>query len=278
MITQTDFAALRRARSFLFVPGDRPERFEKASASGADVVILDLEDAVAPAEKPAARSHVIAHLGSARTPTAVRINEPGTPEGDADLAAMGTLEAPVAVVVAKATAASLSRLTDRLPPGSVLLPLIESAAGVLDAPGIAITPGVVRLMLGHLDLAAELGIDPDDSRTLAPARFAVVAASAAAGIAPPVDGVCTEVRDIEQVRHAALASLAAGFPAKLCIHPAQVEIVHEALLPSAAELERARRIVEATSDGGVAVVDGAMVDRPVRLRAEAVLARAGEGR
>jgi citrate lyase subunit beta/citryl-CoA lyase len=262
------------ARSFLFVPGDRPERFTRALASEADVVVVDLEDAVAPAAKQDALDNVLVLLG-AGTEAVVRVNDVRTERGRADLAGLASLGVPVAVMVAKAEDAdALAAAYANLPAGSVLLPLVETARGVLDARAVAQATGVARLVLGHLDLAAELGLDPDDTLRLWPARFALVAASAAAGLPAPVDGVTTEVRDADVVRRETATSLAGGFTAKLCIHPGQVAHVHAALAPAPEEVVAAERLLAAVAGRAVAVVDGRMVDRPVVLRAEAVLARA----
>lgn len=266
--------ALSRARSFLFVPGDRPERFDRALASGADVVVVDLEDAVPPGAKESALANATALLG--RAPDAViRVNDPRTPRGAADVAALGGLGAPVAVLVPKAEdTGTVAAVLAALPTGSAVLPLIETAVGVLDARLLAAAPGVVRLVFGHLDLCAQLGLRPDDTARLVPARFALVAASAAAGLPAPVDGVCTEVRDQERVLAQTRTSLDSGFTGKLCIHPNQVPSVHEALAPDPDELAWALRVLELTTEDEVKLVDGHMVDRPVHLRARSIAARA----
>jgi citrate lyase subunit beta / citryl-CoA lyase len=267
------------ARSFLFVPGDRPDRFRRALDSEADCVVVDLEDAVAPAAKDAARAHVRALLDRPvpRKPVIVRINSPSTPPGAADVAALSTGTRPAGVMVPKADSpAVLAELGHRLGANVALLPLVETAAGLIAAPQIAALPGVARLALGHLDLAAELGIDPADENRLGPARFALAVASAAAGLPAPVDGVSTEVRAPSRVETETRHTVAAGFTARLCIHPDQVRPVHTGLLPPADELTWARSVLGAVRGGDVAVVDGQMVDRPVLLRARSVLARAAE--
>ncbi len=272
---------LGRARSFLFVPGDRPERFDKALAAGSDVVVADLEDAVAPSAKDAALGHVVQLLKRVPDPgpgVMVRINDPRTARGRADLEALAIAGRPVGVLVAKAEEAPVLVLArDMLPAGSPVLPLVETARGVLDARVLAEVPGVVRLAFGHLDLCAELGLRPDDLSRLMPARFTIVAASAAAGLPAPIDGVCTEVRDADLVLDDARASLASGFTGKLCIHPSQILPVHRAFAPEPGELAWAHRILHLASEHEVRLVDGHMVDRPVFLRARAVVARAGNG-
>lgn len=276
----TCHAGFQNARSFLFVPGDRPERFTKAEHSGADIVVLDLEDAVAPDAKLAARDHVLTYLRSRKSelPIAVRVNSPQTADGEADLAALGGLSSEFGVVVPKADVASMQVARSLLPAATALMPLVESARGIHDAWLLAEGESVVRLLFGHLDLAAELGIDPDDDASLTPARFVLRAASAAASLVPPVDGVSRDFRDPSRVAADTAASLRAGFTAKLCIHPAQVAVVHEALLPTSSDVDWARRVIEAGNVEGVSAVGGMMVDRPVLLRAEDILRRSGESR
>lgn len=263
------------ARTFLFVPGDQPQRFDRAVASAADLVVVDLEDAVGPDRKEEARRHAVRLLTESRQRVVVRINALGTDFGTDDVAALVAEGEPVTVMVPKASAgAELSRFHDTLPSGSLVLPLVETASGVLDVREVAATPGVARLVLGHLDLAAELGLRPDDHARLTPARFALVVASAAAGLAPPVDGVCTDVRDPAVAEADAARSLRDGFTGKLCIHPAQVAPVHDAFAPDPEELAWAERVLAAVStDHAVAVVEGQMVDRPVIMRARAVVGR-----
>jgi citrate lyase subunit beta/citryl-CoA lyase len=265
----------RRARSFLFVPGDRPERFERALSSGSDVVVVDLEDAVVPAAKESALAHVVELLTS-RAPVVIRVNDPRTPRGADDLAVLATVGTRVAVMVPKAEDPdTIRRVREVLGPEASILPLVETAAGVLGVAALAATTGVTRLVFGHLDLCAELSLGPDDLLRLAPARFALVAASAAAGLPAPVDGVCTEVRDGERILTEARQSVDGGFTGKLCIHPDQVPFVHQALVPGKDELAWAQKVLEATTENGVALVGGRMVDRPVYLRARSIVDRAG---
>lgn len=167
------------SRSFLFVPGDRPDRFAKAAASGADVVVLDLEDAVAPGRKEQAREHV-RHWLSGGNRAVVRINAAGTPWHDDDVAAVG---AAVAVMVPKAE--------EPLDLGVPTIPLIETAAGVLNAVAICAGKCVLRPALGSVDLAAQLGVDHRSHEALRHARSDLVLAAAAAGCGAPIDGVTT---------------------------------------------------------------------------------------
>lgn len=270
--------AVREARSFLFVPGDRPERFAKALASGADAVVIDLEDAVAPGAKALARAALeAAWPGLVGATLVVRINAPGAPEFDDDLALCARL-APDAVLVPKAElVGDFLALRPHLPPTTAVLALIETARGLAGARALAMSGTVDRLALGHIDLQADLGLrcGPDEAE-LAPARFELVLASRLGDLPPPIDGVTTDFRETERVHDEAARALRMGYGAKLCIHPAQVAPVHAAFAPSADELAHAHRVLAAAqaAAGGAIQLDGRMVDRPVVLLAERTLRRA----
>lgn len=267
---------LSEARSFLFVPGDRPERFAKALASGADAVILDLEDAVAPAAKEGARAAIAqawATLTAAqRSQVLLRTNAAGTPwqDGDCALAAQLATQGLGGLVPAKAESAEHLAALAQACPGVAILPLIESALGLDALPAIAHAPQVLRLVFGHLDFQSDLGMacGPDEMELL-PARWAVVLQSRLAGLAAPIDGVTTALDDPAILTADTQRSRRLGFGAKLCIHPAQVLGVHRALAPSTAECDWARRVlaaVEVAGSGpgaGAIRVDGRMVDAPV---------------
>jgi len=260
------------ARTWLFVPGDRPDRFEKARASGADAVIIDLEDAVAISAKQRAR-HATAAAIAANSTFAVRISPPDSREGARDLEALAATGAhPRAVVVAKAEdPAALDEIGRVL--GAPVIALIESARGVEAAAEIAASTSVVRLALGAVDLSLDLGSEPDDD-VLAPVRSRLVIVSRAAGIAPPIDSPSLHIAATERVRAAAATARRFGMGGKLCIHPAQVPIVASAFLPTIAEIERARAILDAVAHEGAAQVEGEMIDLPVIARAQRLLADA----
>ena len=271
--------ALADARSLLFVPGNRPERFHKALASGADAVVLDLEDSVPAAEKPAAREAIgrsWTELQAAGLPLVIRIHALPSPLGDDDLAWLETIAAPAAVMVPKAESrASLEAVAARWP-ASALLPLIETAAGHAALAEIAAAAGVLRLVVGHIDFMADTGMRcSDDEGELAPLRFAVAMATRLAGLAPAIDGVTVDIANGERLRTDTLRAQRFGFGGKLCIHPRQVAVVHAAMAPSADELAWARRVITADAGSGGAAVqlDGRMVDRPVVLQAQRILAR-----
>jgi citrate lyase subunit beta/citryl-CoA lyase len=263
---------LGSARSFLFVPGNRPDRFDKAAAAGADVVVVDLEDAVAPTDKDDAREHLRGWLRAGNS-AMVRINGRDTPWYDADLELVAECGAPTMVAKAE-DPAELRRIAD-LGGGLTVVPLVETAAGILGAAAICAAPGVVRCAFGSIDLATELGIDPGDREALLWARSVLVMASTAASIASPVDGVTTALRDEDILTADVSYARRLGMTGKLCIHPSQIHPVHAALAPSAAELDWARRILDrAGPDGSATAVDGQMVDAPVVERARRMLARA----
>lgn len=261
-------------QSYLFVPGSRPERFERALSSGADAVIVDLEDAVEPEAKDAARA-AIANWVSRRHPVLVRINARGTPWFEQD-AKLGALEGVAGIVLPKAECAedvtSAIALARRRVP---VYPLIESAQGMWNAMAIAKAPFVKRLMFGTLDFIAEMGM-PDDGEPLNHYRSQLALISRVAGIDAPVDGVTPDIHDLARIERDALNGKRLGFGAKLCIHPKQIEPVHRCYRPSEQELAWAARVAEAASKAGAGAitVDGKMVDRPVMLRAQQIIALA----
>jgi len=271
---------LADACSFLFVPANRPERYGKAIASGADAVILDLEDSVPPAEKAAARQSVREawpEIAGGDTPIVVRVNADSSGFLELDLAALRHLRPVPAVMLSKAeSAVQLGRVSAVLQ-GAALIPLLETAAGLRAADAVAAAPGVVRLAIGHLDFMADTGIRASEGEPeLAPLRFAVAIATRAGGLAPAVDGVTVQTDDPRQLREDIARARRFGFGGKLCIHPRQVPIVHEAFAPTEEELAWARRVVdaEAAAGGRAGQVDGRMVDLPVVSLARFTLARA----
>lgn len=260
---------LRTGVSFLFVPGDRPDRFAKAAAAGADAVILDLEDAVDVAEKGRARREVAAWLGGAGT-ACVRVNAAGTSEHALDLEALRDRPGLAGIVLPKAELASASAVVTSC--AVPVIALLESAAGVAEAAAIASVSGVVRLAFGHLDYAVDIGAQPSRTAMLH-ARSMLVHASRLAGLPGPIDGVTTALDDrrllLEDVRHAQEV----GMAAKLLIHPRQVDATHQAFGPDEESVRWAKRTVDAVADGSAVGVDGHMVDAPVVARARAILAR-----
>lgn len=256
-------------RSALFVPASRPERIPKALASGADVVIIDLEDAVPAADKAHARQALdealAVHL-DAGVPIAVRINAPESSECDADLALCARYPALAALVVPKtesvgALRAVLSRCE------RPIWAQIESARGLARVGEIASAKGVERLSFGPLDLALDLGVTldtPGGDAFLDHARYELVLQSRLAGLDSPLAGTVATLDDMAAIEASARRSRDMGFGGMLCIHPAQLGPVHEVFAPTAEELDWARRVVECAAHGdAVFKVDGKMVDAPV---------------
>lgn len=263
-------------RSLLFVPGSRSERFDKALAAGASAVIIDLEDAVAPPDKDAARAALAGWLRPEHA-VIVRINSVDTAWFAQDLALCG-LPGVAAVMVPKAEHAdTLAAVTAA--GARALLPLVESAAGLAALAALAGAPGVWRLAFGAIDLQLDLGLKDATEDELGPFRLQLVLASRLAGLAAPVDGVSVAIDDQDRLRADVQRARRLGFGGKLCIHPKQVGAVNRGLAPGEAELDWARRVLgAAAASGGAAVaVDGKMVDKPVLLRAQALLREAAAG-
>ncbi len=267
------------ARSYLFVPGNRPERFAKALASAADIVVLDLEDAVAAEAKGAARDAIANWAASAspaeRRRCAVRINDTAS-DGFADdlrlLRAAGLDD----VMLPKAEAPAQIAAVCAMLPAARLLALIESARGVAQVDAVAASAGVVRLAFGTLDLALDLDLDIAElSDGLSFAASRLVIASRLAGLAAPVAGVTPQFDDEARLLADLAWSRRHGLSAKLCIHPKQVAPLHAALAPSAQALDWARLVLAAeAASPGAAKLDGRMIDRPVVLQAQRTLQRA----
>ncbi|WP_078293271.1 CoA ester lyase [Mycobacterium sp. D16R24] len=258
------------ARSLLFVPGDRPERYAKAAGSGADAIVIDLEDAVAPHAKDVAREAAKGWLAAGEY-AIVRVNGSDTQWYAEDIALVAAYGCPVMLPKARGSS-HISTVSAQLPPGTELIALIETAAGVLAAPEICATAGVARVAFGSIDLAAELGISPEAHESLAYARSALVMSAAAARQAPPLDGVTTALNDEALLVSDAARAARWGFGGKLCIHPRQVSAVNLQFTPSSEDLAWARRVTAAT-DSGASVIAGQMIDRPVIERAVRMLER-----
>ena len=264
------------ARSFLFVPGNRPDLYEKAYASEAHAVIVDLEDAVGPGDKGGAREAAAAWLDSSH-PVLLRINAAGSEWFQEDLALAG-LSGVSAVVLPKVEAVEeVHRVGERTRPEVPVLPLIESAMGMHRAMEIAREPSVQRLVFGALDFQHDLGIEGDGEELLT-FRSHLVLVSRLAGIQPPVDGVWTDFHDEEGLRAHTLRGRRLGFGGTLCIHPSQIGPVNDCFRPSQEEIDWAKRVLDAvaSSSGSVVALDGQMIDRPLILMAERILCNVEE--
>lgn len=282
--TVTTVTTAITAVTYLFVPGDRPERFDKAAAAAPDALILDLEDAVHPDAKPAARTAIAAWLleRGARAQAYVRINDASSPAFAADMEWLRALppDAPLAgLLVPKAedpaALGAIAQALAQVNPHGRLVAIIESARGLHGIDALCAAQGVSRLAFGSLDFAVDLGC-AHTREALLMARSRIVLASRVAGLPPPVDGVTTALKDEAVLAGDVAHARALGFAAKLCIHPAQLAAVRAGFLPTAEQLDWAQRVLDATASGSHAVqVDGKMVDRPVIEQARRILALAG---
>ena len=259
--------------TLLFVPAARPERFEKALASGAGQVIVDLEDAVAPADKAKAWASVeewCRHAGDAKI--LLRINDDTTEWYDRDVALAARPEI-AGVVLPKTTNDSLKRLSNRL--DKPILSLIETAEGLADLATIAAVHRVDRLLLGTIDLALDLGLDvahPAGAAMLDNARYQLVVASVAHRLPRPIDGVFTDLTDEEGLLATAVSANASGMGGMMCIHPKQVAIVATAFSPSDTEIAWAISVLrEAENHPGAFAFEGKMIDAPILARAQAIV-------
>jgi citrate lyase subunit beta/citryl-CoA lyase len=267
--------------TFLFVPGDRPDRFAKATSAGADITIIDLEDAVAPGAEVVALESTVRALASGSIRAMVRVHAVSDARHADEVTALRALATEpgsglLGIIVAKADdPATIAEVRAAFDGRFAVIPLIESASGLLAAHAIAEVAGVTRLALGAVDLSLDLGAEPSPE-TLSYARSHLVVVSRAAGIASPLDSPPLEISDTQAVEAAARRARAFGFGGSLAIHPAQLEPIRAGFAPTEKELDWARRVLAA--EGGAAKVDGKMVDRPVTERAKALLARAGAER
>jgi len=275
-------------RSKLFVPASRPELFEKALASAADALSFDLEDAVAPSQKPQARAHLAAFLRDLPPDTSkiivVRVNAFGTAEFDADVTALAS--APIDVVNLPMTedAGAVVQAIDRIERNETahrarFLLNIETPKALRKAADLATAhPRVMGLQIGYADLLEPNRIARNDRDALAYIRLAVRLAAAEAGIAA-YDGAFAAVKDAEGFRTECTAAKHHGFAGKSCIHPTQIATANAVFMPDTDEIAWARKVVSAAIDAdargvGAYLVDGHMIDKPFFERARAVLALA----
>ncbi|SCK21747.1 citrate lyase subunit beta / citryl-CoA lyase [Variovorax sp. HW608] len=258
------------ARSLLFVPGHRPDRFDKAAASGAHQVVLDLEDAVAPEAKTVARDAVAGWLKRGGH-ALVRINAADTAWHEADLAMLQAFP-HAGVMLAKADRPSLAHAVSVLH-GRPVVALLETVAGYFDLPALCAVRGLSRIAFGSVDFGIDSGI-ADEGEAMTSVRVQIVLQSRLAGLEAPVDGVSVNFSDAARMREDALSSRRFGFGGKLCIHPAQVGAVNQAFEPSEEERAWARRVLAAfeASAGAATALDGKMIDRPVVERARRIMA------
>lgn len=274
----------RSPLTWLYVPADQATRIPKAFAAGADVVILDLEDAVAPTRKEAARAEAVAAATTAIEAGAacqVRVNAVGTPWHDADLDAVATLPDAVGLRLPKCeTPAQVSATADKVGGARPIHLLVESARGLERAFDLATAhPEVASIGLGEADLRADLGVRSEEG--LMWARSRIVTAAAAAGLDSPSMSVHPDVRDLDGLRASCVVGRHLGLVGRAAIHPAQLAVIRDVFTPSAEELGAAREIVEAAAAGSnlgigaIALADGRFVDEAVVRQARRILRRAG---
>ncbi len=262
-------------RSYLFVPGNRPDRFEKAWQAGADAVILDLEDAVPSEGKAEARGAVEAWL-SPEHPVYVRVNGAGTAWFGADLEAIARPGLAGVVLPKAEDPDGIAEVAVRTPEEASLVPLLETALGVWNSRALAEAPRVERLAFGSIDFQLDTGIEGEDEELLY-ARSRMVLASRVAGLLPPLDGVTTALDDPDRLAADVERARRLGFGGKLCIHPRQIDAVNRGFTPDEAKIAWAKRVLEAAKASGTGAVrlGGEMIDRPVIERAKAILERSG---
>lgn len=271
----------KSCRSLLFVPGSSPERFNKALSSGADRVIIDLEDAVSETEKESARTALSQFLeANPAVKVLVRINGFESPWVWDDLAFCAETQGVVGIMVPKSESADQLKLAADT--GKPIAPLIESARGFLVIAELLQVHGVVRVSFGALDLCSELGIKPDAPGSqvlLDQSRWQLVMHSAANRIEAPIETIFPRFRDSAAVETFARRAKEMGFGGMLCIHPDQIIAAHAGFSPDSDEVEWARKVVSMASESGAAFhLDGEMIDAPVIHRAERIMSAAADER
>lgn len=263
--------------TYLFVPANRPERFNKAGASSADVVIFDLEDAVANEHKTESRSNLAAYFENGGRGH-VRVNGVGTREFEEDLV-LCRMPGVDGIVLPKAEDPDVIKYVSRaVRADKPILPLVETAQGIANVRAIASVPAVNRLVFGTVDFCLDLGIEEDENELLYH-RSDIVLASRLAKLLPPVDGVTISVNDAEVLRKDTERGRRLGFGAKLCIHPWQIPHVDACFRPSVDLIDWAQRVLrhaEEAGSVGAFSIDGKMVDAPVIERAKRIIDRVRE--
>lgn len=266
---------MKPPRTLLFVPASRPAFVDKAHLRGADVVILDLEDGVAPAEKELARGlvgdHVRRLVGLGQR-TWVRVRADQALGGD--LAAIAGAGAEAVLLPKVEASGEIAAALSGLDVDTVLVPTIETAAGLLAAPSLARSDArIAGLAFGSEDFATDLGIAPEPTGLAFPAQQVVIAARAAGLPAFGLPGSLAEIDDLDALAEVADLGARIGFQGALCVHPAQVPVLSRAFGPTAEAVAWAQAVVEAAGEGGAVMLNGAMIDRPIVERARAILAR-----
>ena len=267
------------ARSLLFVPGSQPERFEKAVATGADLVCIDLEDAVSPVDKAKARETTLDFLASGSVNAGLRLNGLSTKDGVADLYSLIENEIkPAFVMVPKVEAPETIHLyRDWVGDQTQIIPIVETAKGLERAQEIFAALGVGYGLFGGVDYAADVGCALSYDGLLAP-RTRLLNAAAVSGTSL-IDTPYTNVRDLEGLAHEIKKTRSIGMRARAAIHPDQIPIIHTSFSPTAEERDYAQRVIEAfdAAEGKAALMDGKLIELPVIKAARRVLATPGDG-
>ena len=264
-------------RSLLFVPGSRPDRFDKAVATGADTIIIDLEDAVLPEDKSTAREAAFKWLAEKPegVKAALRINSPRTADGCADIAGLAAAGIdPEFIMVPKAETGTDLEIASEALGSKKLVAVIESGRGLSNAMEIArLSP--MGVLFGGADFSASLWADLSNRRAMSFARGAVSSACGAAGV-PAYDVPFLDIGDDEGLRETTREAKAFGFSGRACIHPKQVASVISVFTPTQDELAEAQAIIDAlkAAQGGAVLHRGKLVDRPIILAAQRTLASA----
>lgn len=258
----------------LFVPASKPGRLPKAAASGADAIIVDLEDAVPPRDKDSAREGLRAIVPELPGAVFLRINGRASQWCDPDLALAASLPLAGIMLPKCESAADLDHVARQLGAAVPVLGLVETAAGLANLAGIAAAPNLLQIAFGSVDYALDLGCSHSRA-ALAHARGEIVMRSRAAGLPAPLDGVCTGFSDPEALRDDCAYAAELGFGGKMAIHPRQLAAIQAGFLPSAEELDWARRVLagEAGADGAAFQLEGRMIDKPVIEKARRTLAK-----
>jgi (S)-citramalyl-CoA lyase len=275
-IKRAEGAELQPYQSLLFVPGNRAERFEKALASGADLVAIDLEDAVGPTDKDSARAAALAAMGPPNL--GIRINGVRTRQGLGDLVAIAaTGTAPPFIMIPMVEALAEVEIVHASLPGVALLPLIETVKGLRNADAIAASPGIGGVMLGGADFAGELGVAMSwDALYAARAHIAMACASAKV---PSIDVPYLDLDNLDGLSVEVGQIKAMGFTAKSVVHPKHIVVVHGVMRPTAQEIAEAHEAEAAYATAGEGAVrfNGKMLEAPVMARYRRILALQGVG-
>lgn len=257
----------------LFVPATRPERFAKAASSGADAIIIDLEDAVPADQQDVARAN-LAGISGIAVPAFVRVNAIGTPWFEADLDALVAIGCKVVCLPKAETPELIDHIVSLLGPDVAILAQIETARGLRDCAPIISHPNVLQLAFGPADFILDMRTSASAALT-SHVLCALAISSRAAGKDLPLDGPAFAINDMDALERECSSAAASGGGGKLCIHPSQIEVVRRSFSPKQSELDWAHRVIAADQGGAAQLVDGQMIDAPIVERARWLINRAG---